>query len=74
MKAILKYDLPEEQDLFLSAALSSELVSALWEISQYLRGEVKYKERAEWDDAEKIKDKFYEILGDNNIDLDKLLI
>jgi hypothetical protein len=73
MKAILKFNLPDDQHEFELATQGGAMYSALWDISQELRTMTKYEElsEAEWNIAERIREKFYEILSENNIKLDK---
>jgi len=73
MKATLEFNLPEDQHEFDLAIQGSNMYSALWDISQELRKLWKYEELSdeEWKMVERIRDKFYEILGDNQINLDK---
>jgi len=49
------------------------MYAALWEISQELRTLWKYEElkEEEWDMVERIRNKFYEILDENQIKLDR---
>ena len=73
MKATLEFNLPDDQHEFDLAIQSGKMYSALWDISQELRKLWKYEELNddEWKMVERIRDKFYEILGDNQINLDK---
>jgi len=73
MKATLKFNLPEDQAEFDFAVQGSNMYSALWDISQELRTLWKYEElkQEEWDMVERIRNKFYEILDENQIKLDK---
>ena len=73
MKAKLIFNLPEDQTEFDFAIQGSNMYSALWDISQELRTLYKYEEldEKEWKMVEKIRDKFYEILDENQIKLDK---
>jgi len=73
MKAILEFNLPEDQIEFDFATQGSNMYSALWDISQELRTLWKYEElkQEEWDMVERIRTKFYEILDENQIKLDK---
>ena len=73
MKARLTFNLPDDQHEFDLAVQSGKMYSALWDISQELRTLWKYEELNddEFKIVEKIRDKFYEILGDNQITLDK---
>jgi hypothetical protein len=73
MKATLEFNLPDDQHEFDLAIQGSKMYSALWDISQELRTLWKYEELSEeeWKMVERIRDKFYEILGDHQISLDK---
>lgn len=73
MKAKLTFNLPEDQAEFDLAIQGGKMYSALWDISQELRAIWKYEELSdeEFKMVERIRDKFYEILGDNQINLDK---
>lgn len=70
MKATLRYNLPEEEKDFLRAAKALDLALTLWDIQQYLRGVDKWNTG---DDIEKIREKFYDILNEHDINLDKLI-
>jgi hypothetical protein len=73
MKAKLTFNLPEDQAEFDFAVQGSNMYSALWDISQELRTLWKYEELTdeEFKIVEKIRNKFYEILDENQIKLDK---
>ena len=73
MKAKLTFNLPEDQAEFDFAVQGSKMYSALWDISQELRTLLKYEELSEeeWKIVERIRNKFYEILDDSQIKLDK---
>jgi hypothetical protein len=73
MKATLEYNLPEDKHDFDLAIQGATMYSALWDISQELRTLWKYEELSEeeWKMVERIRDKFYEILDENQIKLDK---
>ncbi len=73
MKAILEFNLPEDQADFDFAVQGGKMYSALWDISQELRTLWKYEEldEKEWDMVERIRNKFFEILDDHQIKLDK---
>lgn len=73
MKARLTFNLPDDQHEFDLAIQGGKMYSALWDISQELRTLWKYEELSEeeWKMVEKIRDKFYEILGDHQINLNK---
>ena len=73
MKAKLTFNLPEDQAEFDFAVQGSKMYLALWDISQEIRTLWKYEELSEeeWNMVERIRDKFYEILNDNHIELNK---
>jgi hypothetical protein len=73
MKARLTFNLPDDQHEFDLAVQSGNMYSALWDISQELRTLWKYEELSEeeWKMVERIRDKFYEILSDHQINLNK---
>jgi hypothetical protein len=70
-KVTIEFNLPDEQDEYETMQKASKMQMVLWDFSEYLR------ERRKWghdyksgDDAlEKIIDKFYEVVTDNNITL-----
>jgi hypothetical protein len=67
------FNLPEDQAEFDFAVQGGKMYSALWDISQELRTLWKYEEldEKEWDMVERIRNKFFEILDDHQIKLDK---
>ena len=73
MKAKLTFNLPEDQAEFDLAVQGSKMYVALWDISQELRTLWKYEELSdeEWKMVERIRNKFYEILDENQIKLNK---
>jgi hypothetical protein len=70
MKARLTFTLPDDEMQFKRASQAFELTLSLWEISQYLREVDKYETGHT---IEQIREKFYSILSDNNINLDNLI-
>lgn len=73
MKTIMEFNLPQDQIEFDLAIQGSKMYSALWDISQELRQLWKYEQLsdAEFKMVERIRDKFHEILDENQIRLDK---
>lgn len=71
-KAILEYDLnePDDRIAHLRAVMSLDLVLAILEFDEYLRGEYKHNDKPE---AYEYRMKLREILGEENIDIDKLV-
>ena len=84
MEAILKFDLndPDDRHEFARASRATALCSTLWDLDQYLRGRTKYYQ----DDKDKSKDynegmyaafdeardKLYEIMNGEGIDLENI--
>jgi len=70
MKAILKYNLPEEEKEFNRAARATDMALALVDIEQYFRNVEKYETK---ESIEQIREKFYNILTSYDINLDNLI-
>ena len=74
MKAKLTFNLPDDQHEWYNAVNANAMYLALWDLSQELRSMWKYqqyKTEEEYAIVETIRDKFYEILQEHNINLDK---
>ena len=74
MKAILKFELPDDQEEYELAVNAPKMYSALWDIKQLIRSKLKYNpdgltdvELRQW---EVIQDEFYCILDIKNLKLD----
>ena len=69
MKATLTFD--EEDDL-LTAINGYKYKLALWDLDQFLRGEMKYGDlpAEEYDYAEKVRKKLCELLNDYNLQIE----
>jgi hypothetical protein len=67
MKAILEFELPEDNQEFRLATKASAMYSTLWELDQFLRAEIKYAGREQLDE---VRDKLRELMNDNHIDFD----
>lgn len=72
MKAILEFNLPEDQHEYDVIMQASKAQSFLWSFSEQLRDWYKYGHSfADANDAvEKIRDEFYRLLNDYNVDMD----
>lgn len=74
MKAILEFNLPEDKVEYELANNASKMFHTLWEMKQWLRGQVKYApdemSQEAYDAFEQCKVKLNELLIDNNLDLD----
>jgi len=72
MKATIEYNLPDDQFEFDSAVKSTKMYFALTEIKDELRTIWKYEDLKEnqFEMVERIREKFFEILQENEINLD----
>ena len=72
MKAIIEYNLPEDQFEFDNAVKSMKMWHALNEVKDELRRIYKYEDlkENEFEMVERIREKFFEILQENEINLD----
>lgn len=72
MKAILQFDLPEDQHDYEIAVQAPRVQSFLWDFSQQLRSWYKYhNDFKDSDDAlNKIRDEFYRLLNEHKINID----
>ena len=71
MKATLEFDLPDDNEEYHMANKGSDMYSAMWDFSNYLRSI--YKHGNDFKDAEdaveKIRERFYEELSNEDISL-----
>jgi len=70
MKAILEYNLPDEQQEYDLANKGSDLSIIIWDLDQWLRNEIKYNNELtdkESDTYCKIRDKLREIMEEHDI-------
>ena len=72
-QGILKFDMDDKfgKEAFMRAVKAGDLALAISDIGEYLRGVERYQDPP--DDIERIREKFYEILDDNNINLEEIL-
>lgn len=72
MKATIEYNLPDDQFEFDNAVKSNKMFFALTEIKDELRAIWKYEDLKEnqFEMVERIREKFFEILQENEINLD----
>lgn len=71
-KVTVEYNLPDEQHDYEVAMQASRVQSFLWDFSQQLRSWYKYhNDFKDGNDAlSKIRDEFYRLLNENNVDID----
>jgi hypothetical protein len=71
MKAILEFNLPDDQEYWDMAVKSREMAYALNDIRNYLRSRVKYEEMPaeKWETCDEIYQEFFRLIEQNNIKL-----
>ena len=73
MKAIIKFNLPEDQEDFDMFNQSSAMYSVIWDLNQWLRGQTKYAPENTSEDTIKAfydcQDKLNELLHSHRIEL-----
>ena len=70
MKAILVYNLPEDEDIYNMSVRGMDLALTLWDFDRWLRNQLKY--HLVGDDYQVIRDKLHDILAERNLSLDML--
>ena len=72
MKAILEFNLPEDQVEFNTAIKGGDWKHVCWQMDQYLRQRVKYDEGLTEEQLEAYEDmrgEFWRMMKENNVDL-----
>ena len=73
MKAIIEFELPEDQDEYQMANDASKMYTALWEVRQLLRSKLKYNSDGLNDEQleqwEAMRGDFFDILDNNDLKL-----
>lgn len=71
MKAILEFNLPDDQAEYDLCNKAREMSHALNDVKEYLRRKVKYEEMPadKWELCDEIYQEFYRLLEQNNIKL-----
>jgi len=74
MKAILEFNLPDDQVEFDLANNGRNFWSVLWELDQDLRAKTKYAPddlpQDKYDAYQEIRDRIYELLSEHNVGFD----
>ena len=74
MKAILEFNLPDDQEDFDLATNAIKFWHTLWELDQDLRAKTKYASddlpQDKYDAYQEVRDKLHELMTDNNVSLD----
>ena len=71
MKAILKYNLPDDETEFQWAMQSSGMFAVIWEMDQWLRSNTKYAPEGTHEEAytayELTRDRLHQLMNEQNI-------
>ncbi len=74
MKAIIEFELPEDQEEYQMANNASKMYMALWDIRQLFRSKLKYNSDGLNDEQleqwEAMRGDFFDILDNNDLKLD----
>ena len=72
MKAILEFNLPEDQPEFNNAIKGGDWKHVCWQMDHYLRKEIKYNNSLSVEQLsayEGVRDELYGFMSENNVDL-----
>lgn len=72
MEAILKFQLPEEQEQFYLCTQAATWKEVCFEVDQYLRSKLKYEELSDEEHriCEQLRTNLQDIMSDNNLNFD----
>jgi len=73
MKAILEFDLPEEQPEFDNAVNGGKWSIVAWELDQHLRSQLKHNDKLtekQYDTLQEVRDKLWEIVNEYSLNFD----
>ena len=73
MKAILEFDLPEEQPEFDNAVNGGKWSIVAWELDQHLRSQLKHNDKLtekQYDALQEVRDKLWEIVNEDSLSFD----
>ena len=74
MKAILEFNLPDDQQEFDLANSGLKFWSVLWELDQDLRAKTNYASddlpQDKYDAYQEVRDKLYELMSESNLSFD----
>jgi hypothetical protein len=74
MKAILEFNLPDDQHEFDFAISGAKWHSAIWKYDQYLRSHLKYDEKLteeQYKVYEQLRDKLWSVMNEHNLSFDQ---
>ena len=75
MKAILEFDLPDDEYEYKAASKGKDYLFVLWELDQWLRGEIKYNDakytKKEYLLLEKVRQQLRDEMINHNVTFDE---
>ena len=71
MKAILKFDLPDDATAFRAASNANDLALALWDLDNEMRDNIKYHDNQH--DTDHWRERLHILLEERSINLDSLI-
>ncbi len=72
MKAVLEFNLPQDQPEFNNAIKGGDWKHVCWQMDQYLRKELKYNDDRSLEELnllQKVRDELYGFMSENSVDL-----
>ena len=76
MQSILLFNLPEDRDEYIAAVKGMDYYLSFWDITQWLREQIKYNAGNLSNDAiiqlERIQEEIFATLAERNIDLNEI--
>lgn len=71
MKAILEFNLPDENYEYLNAINGTKFRSVLWDLDQWMRAKLKFEDLSDgaYDAIKETRDQLQALLQDENIDI-----
>jgi hypothetical protein len=77
MKAILEFELPEDQHAFQRTTKALDLASVLWDMDQYLRNKMKYEcenmSKEVYETHKEIRSHLSNLMEEHDLNFDTLL-
>ena len=67
MKAIIEFNLPEQQPEYDIHCQASKMFAVLWDFDQWLRSQIKHGNR---DELQEIRDKLHEFINEEGVNLE----
>ncbi|MCP4649753.1 MAG: hypothetical protein GY853_06690 [PVC group bacterium] len=75
MKATIEFDSPEDQDIYERMVFADSMASVLYNFQEYLRGQIKHNIELTTEESKLLRTvqcKFFELMADKGVDLERL--